>query len=291
MQLNSANEAPPPCPPRALWHELPPSLGSGIPARVRSARPIPPRSLVTDLLPLRPPGFRISLGELRQSAWTAPDQEPTALELAEPAIVAIQPRFPACAAAAPTLPRTPMGAELGMWTATDDSVPSVACCQFANSTQPVLPLVGAVQMPVSALVAPQQASWQLSHTFFTPRRSIQAPEPTMRPLAKPEAAARPVAPAALRPARTAGFVEDQPWKVLENGKPAVPGCSNLAPAPEQQLSEPRPPIALRPKVEFQDPFPPWETVPNSFVRRIEIEFFTEAATLVALSSPLPALAH
>lgn len=288
---NSIIEASLPCPPRALWHELPPSLGSGIPNRVRSARPIPPRSIVTDLLPLHPPSFSIGAGELRPTTWTAPDREPILLEPAEPASTGINPRFPACAPAMQSLPRVPVGAELGMWTATDDTVPSIACCQFARSNDPVLPSVGAKQSAVAAVLAPAQSAWNLTNTFFTPRRSILPPEPAMRPLPKPEAGSRPLAAAKVWPTQTAEIVDNKPWKLVENGRPVIAGCPPVVQILAHQLAKPRPAADLRPQFVFEDTVSAWTTVPNSFVRRIDTEFFTDAATLVSLSLPLPALAH
>ena len=278
-----------PCPPRALWHDLPPSLGSGIPARIRGARPIPPRSWVTDFLPLHPPSFHVGRGGLRQSTWTSSDREHVFLAPAEPLAVKFNLEFPPLAEALSHTPQVPPAAELSAWTLTDRSVPSVPPSPFATSIQPLFPSIGS-RRAIGVVVAPAQASWTLNNTFFTPQRRI-APRPAaMRPLPVPESGARPMAPARVRPTQIAGIVDHHPWKLAENPKPRISLCDNVVQVPSQQLANPRPAVAPLPKSVFQNTFPTWKTAPNSFVRRIQLEFFTEEATLVAISAPLPPLA-
>jgi hypothetical protein len=136
--MNPINEAQLPCSARALWQEPPPSLGSGIPARIRSARPIPPRSRVTDLLPLHPPSFYIDHGELRQTVWTAPDLPGVSLPEGEPAAANLPTEFPAFAAQVLSVPQIPASADLGNWTAIFDAVPSIPSSGFSNSISPSL---------------------------------------------------------------------------------------------------------------------------------------------------------
>jgi len=279
-----------PCPPRALWHDLPPSLGSGIPARIRSARPIPPRSPVTDFLPLHRPVFHIGKAELLLAKWSAPDREHTFLESAAPAPVQLETEFPSFAEPVRSTPRIPGGAELGSFSAPDQRVPVVQQGEFSNSTQPVLPVFGS-QPHLAVPEAPAQLAWQLSNTFFTPRRRIAQPEPEMRPLPAPQSGSRPLAGVRVRPTQMAGIIERRPWQVADLPKPVIPNCINVVQEPTHQLSHPRPAISLRPRSVFQDTVPGWLSVPNSYVRRIEIEFRTETAGSVALSSPLPALAR
>ena len=287
--LTTIDESSLPCPPRALWHDLPPSLGSGIPARVRSARPIPPRSWVTDFLPFHLPSFHVGRGGLRPAIWTPADQEQILLASAEPLAAKSNPEFPPLAQALSHAPQVPPVADLGSWTPTDRSVPSVPPCHFASSTQPVLPLARA-RLSIGVIIAPAQASWTLNNTFFTPPRRIKPRQATMRPLPAPESGARPMAPALLRPTQVAGIVDDNPWKLADNRKPAVLPCENVVQVPPQQLANPRPALAPLPRSVFQNTFPTWKTAPNSYLPRIQLQFFTEEATLVAISAPLRPLA-
>jgi hypothetical protein len=288
--MNPINEAQLPCPARALWQEPPPSLGSGIPARIRSARPIPPRSRVTDLLPLHPPSFYIDHGELRQTVWTAPDLPGVSLPEGEPAAVNLPTEFPTFAAQVLSAPQIPASADLGNFTATFDAVPSIPCSGFSGSIAPSLP-AGGSQRPIGVCVAPAQASWQLTSTSFTPRRQIVAPEPAMRPLPVPESGCRPVGAVAVRPTRMAGIVEHRPWKLVENPQPSLPVGENVAPVPGHRLANAHPAKSLSPRSVFHDTTPTWKTFPNSYVRRIEIGFFAGSAAAIAISPPLPPIAH
>jgi hypothetical protein len=273
-----------------LWQEPPPSLGSGIPARVRSARPIPPRLRVTDLLPLHPPSFFIGQGELRQPAWAAPDQPSLKLKDGEPAAVDFQTEYPSFASPVSTTPQVPASAELANWTAADPTVPSIASCEYASSRPLAFPAAGS-QRSTGIVVAAPDPSWQLSSTFFTPRRRIAAPEPAMRPSPVPESYCRPVASQSVRPTQIAGIVEDRPWELVHNLTPIIAAGQNVAPQPTHQLSNVHPIEVLRPRSVFHDTVPTWKTVPNSYVRRLEIAFLVHSASSVCISQPLVAAAH
>jgi hypothetical protein len=279
-----------PCPARPLWQEPPPSLGSGIPARVRSARPIPPRSRVTDLLPLHAPSFFIGQGDLRQTAWIAPDQPSLKLEAAEPAAVDLHTQYPSLAAPLLTTPQVPASADLANWTAADPTVPSIASCEYASSRPLAFPASGS-QRSTGVVVASPDSSWQLSSTFFTPRRRIASPEPAMRPLPVPESYCRSAASLALRPTRMAGIVDNQPWKLVHNLTPSIADCQNVAPQPAHQLANAHPIEVLRPRSVFHDTVPTWKTVPNSYLRRPESGFLAHSASSVCISPPLLAAAH
>jgi hypothetical protein len=288
--MNPLDENPLPCPAKPLWQEPPPSLGSGIPARVRSARPIPPRSRVTDLLPLHPPSFFISQGELRQPAWAAPDQPSIRLKDAEPAAVNLHTEYPSFATPVSTTPQIPASADLADWTAADPTVPSIAFCEYASSRPLAFPAAGS-QRSTAIVVAAPDSSWQLSSTFFTPRRRIPAPEPAMRPLPVPESYCRPVASQAVRPTQIAGIVEDRPWKLVHNLTPIIADGQAVAPEITHQLANAHPIEVLRPRSVFHDTVPTWKTVPNSYVRRLEIRFLAHSASAVCISKPLLPAAH
>jgi hypothetical protein len=226
---------------------------------------------------------------LRPVNWAAPDQTHVAFAPDEPRPVDLNTGFPALACAALNTPRTPAAADLGSWIATDESVPSVPPCQFSLSNQPLLPMVGSI-LALAVAVAPGHSAWQPANTFFTPRRRIAQPEPTMRRLPAPESGARPMSPTRLRPAHIAG-INDQPWKLADNRKPFIPHCDHVTQPLQYQLANPRPAPPVGPKYVFQDTFPAWEAVPNSYVRRIELPVFTEAVTLLTISAPLAPLGH
>jgi hypothetical protein len=287
---NSVNQPRLPCPARSLWQEPPPSLGSGIPARIRSARPITPRSSVTDLLRLHPPSIRLGKGELRQAEWKTPDHAPAGLESPAPAAVGLDTKFPTLVSPIESRLRVPVGAELKSWIAPDHTIPFVGSCTFSSSDQLVFPRTSS-RRPVDVQVAPVHTAWRLTSTFFTPSRRIAQPEPAMRPLPAPEYGSRPVAAALVRPTRTAGIIDNEPWKLANIVRPLVPDCLHVVQESEQQLARPRPATSLRPRSVFQDTVPTWRTVPNSYVRRIEIQFRGDAAASVSLSTPLPLAAH
>jgi hypothetical protein len=290
QETNSETGAQLPCPARSLWQDPPPSLGSGIPGRIRSARPIPPRSSVTDLLPLRSPGIRIGKGGLHQAEWTAPDQGPSIILSTGPAAIILETAFPAVARASRTAPQVPAAADLAAWTGPDGAIPVVAGCDFSSSGQPILPSGGA-RRAVNFLVAPVQATWKLTNTFFTPMGRITQPEPSLRPLPAAESGSRPVAAPPVRPTRTAGIIDHAPWKLAEIGLPVVANCPQVINELEQQLARPRPARCLSPRAVCEDMVPGWRSAPNSYVRRIEIELPGGKAAWVSISRPLPLAAH
>ena len=293
--LGRENDAPPPCPHRSLWQEPPPSLGSGIPGRVRSARPIPPRSRVMDLLPLHAISFYIDQGELRPSVWSAPDQPAVPLKQSEPAAADPHTQYPSLAAPLLSSPQVSASADLATWadqkaTAADKTAPAIPSCEFASSRPLSFPAGGPLR-PTGVVIALSDASWQLTSSFFTPRRRIASPEPAMRPLRAPESYCRAAAPIGVRPTRMAGIVDDRPWKPVENAKPSVADCQNLTPEPWYKLAKAHPFKALSPQSVFHETVPTWMTVPNSYVRRIEYGFLAQSASSVRISKPLLAIAH
>jgi len=288
--LSNDNEAPPPCPHRSLWQEPPPSLGSGIPGRIRSARPIPPRSQVIDLLPLHAISFYIGQGELRRTGWSAPDQPAVPLKEAEPAAVDPHTQYPSLAAPLLSSPQVSASADLAIWTAADETAPAIPSCEFASSRPLSFPAGGSLR-PTGVVMALSDASWQLTSSFFTPRRRIASPEPAMRPLRAPESYCRAESPIVVRPTLMAGMVDNRPWKPVENAKPSVADCQNLTPEPWQKLAKAHPFKALSPQSVFDETVPTWMTVPNSYVRRIEFGFLAQSASSVRISKPLLAIAH
>jgi hypothetical protein len=284
------NEAPPPCPHKSLWQEPPPSLGSGIPGCIRSARPIPPRSGVIDLLPLHAISFYIGRGEPRPSVWSAPDRPAVPLKEAEPAAVDPHTQYPSLAALLLSSPQVSASADLAIWTSADQKAPSVAPCEFASSRPLSFPAGGFLR-PTGVVLALSDASWQLTSSFFTPRRRIASPEPAMRPLRAPESHCRAASPMVVRPTRMAEMVDHRPWKVVDNAKPIIADCQHLTPEPWRQLANALPFKALSPQSVFQETVPTWLTVPNSYVRRVEFGFLAQSASSVRISQPLPAIAH